>query len=215
LDYATYTASGQEDASAQLARLQQVVDGLLQALPTSSTTLAADLRLLGKNGASSLGATKLATMLVGLAASFKTADGFYATDLPITPIDSGGAPSYSVDNNPTTGVKALVSTRLAGSQPPGANLPRPRVELLNGVGSPGLVATACPKLAAHNFAYAGSGNSEPFSNANSQITVPGSKLALGYEIASALRLPRSDVLRTTQNQSVADAIVVLGGDYKP
>jgi hypothetical protein len=99
--------------------------------------------------------------------------------------------------------------------PPGADAPRPSVELLNGVGSPGLVATACPRLAAHKFTYAGSGNAASFDVKTSTVVVPNSQLKVGFEVASALGLPRTAVERTSVDQSVATVIVTLGHDYNP
>jgi LytR cell envelope-related transcriptional attenuator len=213
--YATYTRSAHEDASAQLARLQQVVDGTLQALSSkSATTIGALLRRLGGGGGSTLGATRLAAFLTALAADNQSSSGLYATDLPETKIDAGGAPSYSVDSS-SSGVPQLVSSHLADSVPAGANTARPSVEVLNGVGTPGLVQTACPQLAAHGFVYAGSGNASSFNIARSTVDVPASKLSLGYQVASALGLPRGDVERSSEDQSVASVVVTLGRDYQP
>ena len=212
VSYATYTASVHEDAALQLARLQQVIDATSQALPTSATSIAALLRQLGPTGESTLGATKLATFLLGFAAAERGTGTLLPTDLPTTVIDSGGVPSYSVDAN---GASALVNSHLADSLPADAGSHRPTVFLLNGVGSPGLVATTCPLLAAKNLTYAGSKNAATFNNPTSTILVSNSKISLGYEIADALKLPHSDVRRTTQTQSIADVIVTLGGDYQP
>jgi hypothetical protein len=213
VEYATYTASAHEDAPAQLLRLQLVVDGMLQSLrPKSPTMIAALLRQLGGGGASTLGATRLTTFLAGLAADNQSASGLFASDLPETPIDAGGAPSYSLDTSPS-GVPELVRDHLADSVPAGTNTARPTVELLNGVGTPNLVRTACPLLSAHGFAYAGSGNAGAFNIARSTVQVPASKLSLGYQVASALGLPRDDVERSSEDQSVANVIVTLGGDY--
>jgi hypothetical protein len=88
------------------------------------------------------------------------------------------------------------------------------VFLLNGVGTPGLVATTCSRLAAKDLTYVGSKNAASFNNPTSAIVVSNSNIAIGYEVADALKLPHSDVRRTTQTQSIADVIVTLGGDYR-
>jgi hypothetical protein len=211
VEYATYTASPQEDASLQLTRLQQVIDATALALPTDSTRVAALIRQLGASGESTLGATKLATFLLGFAKAERGTGTLLPTDLPINVIDSGGAPSYSVN---TTDAGTLVSQYLADSLPADAGNRRPTVYLLNGVGTPGLVATTCPRLAAKHLTYVGSKNAASFNTPTSTVLVSNSNIALGYEIADALRLPHSDVLRTTQNQTIADAIVTLGRDYR-
>jgi hypothetical protein len=210
VEYATYTTSGNADAEAQLARLQHVVDGMAAALPTTETGIAASLRSLGAGGGSSLGANRLASLLAGFAAAEKTTGNLLPTDLPVTLIDAGGAPAYRVD---TAGAKRLVSSSFAESLPTGAATPRPTVELLNGVGAPGLVSLACPRLATHHLAYAGSRNAANFNYARSIVEVPTARTDLGYAVAKALGLPASDVRRTAENQTVADVIVILGRDF--
>jgi hypothetical protein len=213
VEYATYVASSTEDASNQLARLQQVIDATVQALPHSPTAVAALLRQLGPGGTSTLGSSRLATMLVAFAASERSTGRLLPIDLPVNPIDAGGSrPSYRVD---TAGAQRLVNNSLADSVPSDAGAARPTVELLNGVGSPGLVATACPRLAANHLGYAGSSNAASFHNPRSTVVVSTSDLDLGYRVASALRLPRSDVRRASQDQTVATAVVTLGQDYRP
>lgn len=212
VEYATYSTFAHSDASNQLARLQQVIDATATALPRTATAVAALLRQLGTGGSSTLGTTRLADFLVGFAAAERATGALLPTDLPVTTVDAGGAPSYRVD---TTRTEALVANSLAKSVPAGANDAHPTVELLNGVGSPGLVATACPRLAAHGLTYAGSRNAASFNNPTSTIEVSNSNVDLGYQVASALQLPRSDVRRTTIDQSIADVIVTLGGDYHP
>lgn len=210
--YATRVASRTEDASVQLARTQQVIDALLRKLPTSTAAVAADLRRLGSGGQSSLGADRLAGVLVGLAADGRRAGGVYPSDLPVTQIDTGGAPSYQVD---TAGVQQLVDQRFAASKPKHTGV-QSSVELLNGVGKPGLVATACPRLAAGGFSFAGSGNAGHFGYGRSQVQVAdASKAALGARVAHALGLPASDVRTQPVEQTVADVVVILGRDYKP
>jgi hypothetical protein len=212
VEYATYSTSRTEDASAQLARLQQVIDATMQQLPQSSTAIAALIRQLGPSAGSTLGVSRLATMLLGFAAAERGTGRLLPIDLPVTSINTGGAPSYRVD---TVGANRLANGSLADSLPSDAQASKPTVEVLNGVGSPGLVATACPRLAADHLAYAGSGNAATFHNPTSTVAVSTSNVNLGYQVASALRLPRSDVRRTSEDQSVADVVVTLGNDYKP
>jgi hypothetical protein len=212
VEYATYTASANEDAALQLARLQQVIDATALALPPSATGIAARLRSLGASGESTLGATKLSSFLVGFAAAERGTGTLLPTDLPTTIIDSGGAPSYSID---TSGAAALVNSHLSASLPADAGTHRTSVYLLNGVGSPGLVATTCARLAAKDITYAGSRNAATFNHPTSSIVVSNANIPLGYEVADALNLPHSDVLRSSSTQTIADVIVTLGGDYRP
>ncbi|HVW79859.1 MAG TPA: LCP family protein [Mycobacteriales bacterium] len=212
--YATYQSNG--GAAAGLARLQSVVDGLVQALPRSESAVEALVRQLGASAQPSDGAVQLSKMLVELAAEDRTQGGVLPTDLPVTAIDAGGSsPSYRPDNS-ATGISSLVDQRLSASLPHDANTQHATVLLLNGIGVPGLVATACPKLRAAGFTYAGSGNAPSFSRAKSQVDIFSDRdVAQGDALAKALGLPASDVRRSDENQDVAKFVVILGSDYRP
>jgi anionic cell wall polymer biosynthesis LytR-Cps2A-Psr (LCP) family protein len=213
--YATYERT-REGAAAQLERLHKVIDAFVLALPKSTTGIEALVRPLGKGAQSSIGVSRLADMLFNLAAYDQNETGVFPTDLPIVSLDAGGAfPSYRPDTT-SDGVPLLVRTRLANSLPENANAQHASVLLLNGVGTPGLVGSACPRLTAAGFTYAGSGNTAKFSRARSQVDIfRNADAEQGYALADALGLPRSDVRRNTLNQNVATFVVILGSDYRP
>jgi hypothetical protein len=200
-----------EGAAAELFRLQTVMDATIQALPKSVVGIEALLRPLGSTGESTLGVSKLATMLFGLNADDQTETGVYATDLPATPIEAGGSsPSYQ-----PAGVKQFVSSHLNESAPKDPNAVNQTVLLLNGTGLPGLVATACPKLAANGFTYGGSNNAPSFNNPHSQVQIfSDNDVSQGNDLAKALGLPTSDVVEGTLTQNIAKFVVILGKDYK-
>lgn len=208
--FATYVAHG-EDATANLVRLQGVVDGLLAALPSSSSRVAHLVASLGTGGASTLGAQRLADVLVGL-----KSDDVFPTVLPTVKIDAGrGRPTYRVDPAQT---KTFVTSNLAASLPASARVQRKRVFVENGVGTPGLVSSACTKLVDAGYAFAGSGNADRFGFPRSKVLVFDHSVAsaeLGNAIARVLRLSENDVEVSDQGANVADAIVILGKDYKP
>jgi anionic cell wall polymer biosynthesis LytR-Cps2A-Psr (LCP) family protein len=208
--FATYVGRG-EDASANLVRLQGVLDGLLNALPSSTATVQRLVSSLGRGAASTLGASRLADVLVGL----KRDDVFPAT-LPTVKIDAGsGQPAYRVDPAQT---RTFVTSNLGASLPASARVTRKRVFVQNGVGTPGLVGSACTKLVAAGYAFAGSGNASHFGYTQSRVLVFDHSVAsaeLGDAIARALRLPPGDVAVSDAGQNVADALVILGKDYKP
>jgi anionic cell wall polymer biosynthesis LytR-Cps2A-Psr (LCP) family protein len=214
LAYATYHPS-REGAAGVLARLQAVVDATIQALPRTTTGVEALLRQLPKGEQPTVGVPKLATMLTQIATYDQTQAGVFPTDLPVVAIDAGGIlPSYRPDTSPT-GVKQLVSGHLADSVPENANKQHATVYLLNGIGRPGLVGTACPRLAAAGFTYVGSGNAPSFSNARSEVEIfHDGDVDQARTLAKALGLPPSDVRKSAFNQTVAKFIVVLGSDYK-
>ena len=212
--YATYTRSG-EDAVANLVRLQAVLDGVAAALPRDASAVAGIVRSLGSGATSSLGADRLSAMLVGLAGDARR-DALLPTALPVVKIDSGSAQaSYRIDAEPT---KTFVEANLAASVPASARDEHKRVFVQNGVGTPGLVATACTRLVDAGFAFAGSGNARQFGYEKSAVLVFDRSIAmaeLGNSVARALRLPVSDVAVSSTGQNVADVLVILGKDYKP
>jgi hypothetical protein len=211
--YATYAVSG-EGAAGNLLRLQGVLDGLFAALPTEASAVQRLVASLGKDGASTLGAERLGQTLAGLAAASR-ADSVLPFDLPVQKIDAGGQPTYRVD---AAGTKQFVEANLGSSLPSSARGERKRVFVQNGVGTPGLVITACNRLVDAGYAFAGSGNASDFGHATSKVLVFDSSVdaaRLGNAVAHTLRLPTSDVAVSTQGQNVADVIVILGKDYKP
>jgi anionic cell wall polymer biosynthesis LytR-Cps2A-Psr (LCP) family protein len=215
-EYATYGTSGGGAATVALTRLQRVIDAIAQALPTGPDAIAPLIRQLGSGAGSSLGATKLASFLADYAAAYRTQGGVYRTDIPITQIDAGGAPSYAVDNSPT-GVPQLVKSYLAKSVPAGAGASKPTVLLLNGTFTPGVVPSACPRLVANGFQYAGGGNAAQLQpNAPSTVIIrsdSNNDVTLGDNVAKALGLSSNDVEVSRNDQQVADVIVTLGSDY--
>jgi hypothetical protein len=216
VEYATYRTSTKEDAASQLVRLQDVVDAVIQALPATAAKVNTNvLSTLGPSGASTLGAGALSTLLVGLAADDRRSGGVLPIDLPTNLIDAGGAPSYQVDAQRTS---PLVRNQLGPSLPPAPKVKPVKVELRNGVGSPGLVATACPRLAAAGLVYAGQGNASSFNVAKSEVQISSDSstaLAQGAKVAHALRLPSGDVRVAQLGQDQADVVVILGRDYRP
>jgi hypothetical protein len=213
--FSTYIAAG-EPPAASLTRFQSVLEALVTALPRKTSAAAGILRAAQVDPASIPAAASLFT---GLAADDR-GKLLLAEIMPSQPIDSGGgAPAYRVD---AAGLKSLVASQLAKSLPTDDVSKRPTVLIQNGVGRPGLVQSACNRLLPAGFAFAGSGNASSFNYPKTQILVfPPTQDDLvrvtkdGDRIADLLRVPQSDVLASTQGNSVADIIVILGRDYKP
>jgi hypothetical protein len=212
--YATYVRGG-EDALANLVRLQNVLDGIAAKLPRGKSAAAQILRSLGPGASSSLGADRLAAVLVGFASDLQRSD-VAPTALPVVKIESGSAQaSYRVDIQQTT---SFVNANLAASVPASARVAHKRVLIQNGVGTPGLAVSACDRLVKAGFAFAGSGNADNFNHATSAVLVFDHSVAsarLGDSVARSLKLPVDDVQVDDSGQNVADVIVILGRDYKP
>jgi anionic cell wall polymer biosynthesis LytR-Cps2A-Psr (LCP) family protein len=212
--YATYVRPG-EDAVANLVRFQSVLDGIEAALPRSASTVADMIGSLGSGAASTLGPDRLSKVLVGLAASARN-NNLLGTALPVLKIESGSTQaSYRIDN---AKVKSFVEGNLGASLPTSARTQRKRVLVQNGVGTPGLVVTACERLINAGYEFAGSGNAQHFGYKKSVVLVFDRSVAtaqLGNSVARTLRLPVTDVKVQNNAQNVADVIVILGEDYKP
>ena len=213
--FATYVAAG-EPPAASLTRFQAVFEALVTTLPKKVSAAAAALRA-AQVDASSVSAA--ATLFTELAVDDK-ANRFLSEIMPSQPIDSGGGqPAYRTDPG---NVKSLVASQLAKSLPAADVSKQPTVLIQNGVGTSGLVLSACNRLLPAGFTFAGSGNAQSFDHATSQIFVfpptPDDLVRVtrdGDRVADLLKLPRSDVVASTQGNNVADLVVILGRDYKP
>ncbi len=207
-----YLAPGEQE-QARLARLQEVLDGLLNALPTATAQVTQALSTLGQRSDSSIPAPQLASFLVGLAGDGR-ADQLQYDTLPVIPIDPGdGVTSFRVDPD---AVQSLVDRLLAQSVPPGVRQTGNRVLVLNGVGTPGLGEKVRAKLVPAGLVFVGSRNNATFGVARSRVLVADASQtsqALGARVAKALGLP-ADAVQTADLGSIADVIVVVGADFR-
>lgn len=213
LEFATYVAKGQDEISFQV-RLQTVLDAILAALPADRVTAAATLGALGPASTLSWKADELASFLLGIRGA-QTGDRYDPQVLPVTSIDTGGASAtYSIKVDE---VNTLVRTQLADSIPPGRDDGTNRVLVLNGVGTPGLGGSVANKLRASPYRVVGTRNKQGFGVAQSVVVVFDTSepsLEKARDVARRLGLAPESVRIGTQNQSVADVIVVIGADYK-
>ena len=212
--FSTYVAAG-EPPAASLPRFQSVMEALILAWPKKVASVASALRTAQVGS----GAASTAASLFAALAADARATRLLTEIIPSPPIASGGGtPAYRVDPN---ALKGLVSSQLAKSLPADDVSKRPSVLIQNGVGTPGLVLSACNRLLPAGFNFAGSGNAPSFGHRTTQIFVfpqtPDDLVRVtkdGDRVADLLHVPRSDVLASTQGNNVADVVVILGNDYK-
>jgi anionic cell wall polymer biosynthesis LytR-Cps2A-Psr (LCP) family protein len=207
-----YLAGG-EPEQARLARLQEVLDGILTALPHSTAQVGTVLSGLGARSNPSEPAPKLASFLVGLAGDDR-ADGVQYDTLPVIPIDPGnGVSSFRVDPEAT---RAVVDRLLAQSVPPGERQTGNRVLVLNGVGTPGIGEKVRGLLVPAGFVFVASRNNASFGVTKTRVLVKEATpeaQAVGEKVAKALGVPL-DSVQTAEIGAIADVVVVIGADFK-
>ena len=202
-----------EPEQARLARLQEVLDGIVTALPPTAAEVARVLGALGEGSVPTAALPDLSDLLVGLAADDD--DGRLQYDvLPVVDLDAGGATTFRAD---VPAMNALVDRLLAASVPPGVREGGNRVLVLNGVGTPGLGDAVRARLVPAGFVFVDARNADRFGYESTQVLVPAATQeaqALGERVAAALGLP--DALVATQDfGTVADVVVLVGADFRP
>lgn len=213
LQYATYVAKGQDQVTFQ-ARLQRVLEALFAALPQDVPGLTTSITALGGASATSWEPNALAAFLDGVRQA-QAAERYEPQVLPVTPIDTGsGTPAFSIKVDE---VATVVNTSLSGSIPLNRDVGDNRVLVLNGVGTPGLGDGVADKLRGE-FRVVGTRNKQGFGEKVSVVVVfdnTDASVAKARRAAELLGLPETAVRTSTQTQSVADVIVVIGADYRP
>ena len=203
--YLASTVSGESDA-ARLARVGTVLQALLTALPPHPADL---LRSTGALTTATLPPGGLDALLGNLHAD-AVAGTLTVQDLPTT--TSGG----TVLVDPVAAAQVVTAT-LADARTGQAGGDQVSVLVQNGVGTPGLGATAQARLTKAGLAYIAGGNATTFGQPSSVVMLNDSSatsLAAGRRVLQALGLPASDLRVASQGQSVATVLVVLGGDYR-
>lgn len=209
-----YQAPG-EPAQARLARQQEVVDGVLAALPGGAAEVAAVLRGLGERSIASQPLPELAALLAGLHEATVAGEVQYDL-LPVVPIDTG-AESITALRVDEAATEALVDRLLAQSVPPGAREEGNRVLVLNGVGTPGLGASVRERLVAADLVVVGTRNAPAFGYPRTQVLVPEvspEARQLGERVAEAVGVP-GDAVAFAEFGAIADVVVLVGADYAP
>ena len=204
----------EEQEQARLARLQEVLDGLINVLPRTQEELTAQLQVLGQRSVTTMELPDLSAFLIGLATDDEAGQLQYDT-LPVIGIDpGGGVTAFRVD---APRLATVVDRLLAESVPPGVREGGNRVLVLNGVGTPGLGEKVRARLAPAGFVFVGSRNAPQFGYQTTQVLVPEATpeaQALGERVAKAIGVPATSVV-TQDFGTVADVVVLVGADFRP
>jgi hypothetical protein len=212
ITFMRYLAPGEQE-QARLARLQEILDGLLNALPRSTSDVSKALSALGPRSIPSDPTPKLASFLVGLATDSRS-EALQYDSLPVISIDPGdGVLSFRVDADAT---RTIVDRLLAQSVPPGARQTGNRVLVLNGVGTPGIGDKVRAKIVPAGFVFVASRNNATFGVAKTRVLIKEATpeaQAVGEKVAKALGVPL-DSVQTAEIGTIADVVVVVGADFK-
>ena len=210
--FLSYLAPGELE-QVRLARVQEVLDGIVNVLPRTEAELTALLTGLGERSSASLPTDKLASFLLGLAVDDEAGQLQYDT-LPVIDQDpGGGVVSFRLDDKRA---RALVDRLLADSVPEGARAEGNRFLVLNGVGTPGLGEAVRKKLVPQGLSFVSARNAPAFGVAKTQVLVPDTSAesrALGAKVAKALGVPAGSVA-TQAFGSIADVVILVGADFK-
>lgn len=208
--FGTYLAEGEEEQS-RLARLQAVLDGVINALPADVERVLNGLGTARRTQP----AKDVAALLSGLKAD-GAADNLQYRSLPVVKIDAGNDETrFRLD---TPAALAMVDELLADSVPEGARAEGNRVLVLNGVGTPGLGAKVRDKLVRGGLVFVGSRNAPTFGYPKTIVLVKDATQeggALGRRVARAIGLPNASVEVSDQIGTIADVVVIVGRDFKP
>ena len=203
----------EEQEQSRLARLQEVLDGLLSSLPAKHAELLTLLQTVDAEASGTLAPPALADYLLALT----SADGegqLQYDSLPVLPIDTGGGVSAFRIDGPR--LIPVVDRLLADSVPSGARDGGNRVLVLNGVGTPGLGEAVRAKLAPAGFVFVGSRNAPDFGHPETRVLVQAPTAeaqALGERVATAIGVPMTSVV-TQDFGTVADVVVLVGADFR-
>jgi LytR cell envelope-related transcriptional attenuator/LytR_cpsA_psr family len=212
--YATYRGEGEPEES-RLSRFDDVLSGLLAALPEERAALVPAVQAAGEGSRSGLDPDGLAEVLLAMKAA-TGAEAYRSDVLPVNEIDTGASvPTYGIEPGQVT---ALMRSLFPGALLEDASGDVVRVLVENGVGTPGLVEAARAKLVAEGFRFTNGGNASSFTGEASVVLIPDGtdeSLARGQRVAAALGLPDSAVNTSDRGQTVADVIVILGADFVP
>ncbi len=207
--YATYLAPA-EPESARLARFTQVLRQVVAQLPTDATKVEAIFTSLGASSRATVPTAQVAAFFERMHYDVIGDDVVFRT-LPVKDLPSG----YRVDYEAAS---AMVLELLPdAARKPGPNS-KVRVLVQNGNGSPGLNTAARQLLVDAGYTFINGQNAPTLGQPTTAIIVPDEtpdSLKWGSDIAATLKVPATAVQVATSGQTVADVIVVLGGDFKP
>ncbi len=203
-----------EPEAARLARYSQVMTATISSLPDDALRIQEMLTSLGGSARTTASTPAVAEFLHALRTSILEG-GQQIRVLPTTDIEAGE--SLAVVRVDLVAADAVLDSLLPQAVLSGSES-RPRVLVQNGVGTPGLGASARDRLVGAGMVYVNGGNAARFGQEETLVIIPDetqAAIAVGEEVAEALEVPATAVQVAEEGQNVADVVVVLGEDYEP
>jgi LytR cell envelope-related transcriptional attenuator/LytR_cpsA_psr family len=211
--YALAWLPDEEPEAARLARFSTVMTETISRLPDDQLRIEQMLTSLGGSARTTTSTTDAAAFLVQMRQGI-LAGGQQVRVLPTTDIEAGSG--VQVVRADLGAADPMLATLLPDAQL--GDESSPRVLVQNGVGIPGLGASARDKLVAAGMVYINGGNAEEFGRLQTVVLIGDDSPAaqqLGGQVADALGVPPTSVAVAEDGQNVADVVVVLGADFQP
>jgi hypothetical protein len=203
-----------EPEAARLARYSQVMTATISRLPDDALRIDQMLTSLGASARTTTTTTAVAEFLLQMRRSILEG-GQQVRVLPTTDIEAGE--TLAVVRVDLAAAESVIDSVLPQATLTGAES-NPRVLVQNGVGTPGLGASARDRLVGAGMVYINGGNAEQFDQPATLVIVADAtteSVALGEKVAEALGVPESAVQVAEDGQNVADVVVILGADFAP
>ncbi|WP_037906771.1 LCP family protein [Actinacidiphila yeochonensis] len=201
--YATYRAPG-EPQTAQLARFGQVMEAVLEKMPSDTAGATKTVQALTQILDPSLTESQLGASLAALADLAKT--GAYST--LTLPVGSDG----TLSDQAAATVKSTLGTTV---KPGGASSGEARVAVKDASGEAKAASMAQAAITnSGSYSYVPGGKAATTQKVSQVLYSDASREAAAKDVATTLDLPVAEVGKGTVPAN-ADILVVLGGDYKP
>ncbi|HYN57083.1 MAG TPA: LCP family protein [Motilibacterales bacterium] len=203
-----------EPEAARLARYSQVMTATISRLPDDVLRVEQMLTSLGASARTTTSSSAVAATLLQMRHGILEG-GQQVRVLPTTDIEAGE--TLAVVRVDLVAAESVINSLLPQAMLTGAES-NPRVLVQNGVGTPGLGASARDRLVGAGMVYINGGNAEQFNQEQTLVIVEDAttgSVALGSEVAEALGVPTTSVQVAEDGQNVADVVVILGADFEP
>ena len=208
-EYLAFRTDGESELDV-LPRLQRVLQGLLD-------EFAADLDQAGRvmvDSAPLLGVQDVELvrdLFLGLAEA-RSDDRLAMLTLPVSPLAADRTDAYRVD---AERLQRLVDDRLAASRPDDEAGAGRSLQVLNGVGTPGVGQAVAQRLQPGGYRVLLTGNADSFDYDTTRIVIyddSPEQLAVARDIRE--RLGVGEIERSGMPQSVVDVTIIVGADLE-